>query len=140
MRRQMAEYLDQLADDDDIKVVILRGEGGVFSTGADMDNAYAWYGPEAQEANGNGTKNGRNRRPSQRRKLSVDRRTFEFYHDFQGYPKVTVAEVRGYALGGGFELALMSEYRLSQATPLSACLVLASLARHLGAFICSSTV
>ena len=78
MRRQMAEYLDQLADDDDIKVVILRGEGGVFSTGADMDNAYAWYGPEAQEANGNGTKAGRSRRPSQRRKLSVDRRTFEF--------------------------------------------------------------
>ena len=109
MRQQMAVYLDQLADDDDIKVVILRGEGGVFSTGADMDNAYAWYGPEAQEANGNGTKAGKGRRPSQRRKLSVDRRTFEFYHDFQGYPKVTVAEVRGYALGGGFELALMSD-------------------------------
>ena len=26
-----------------------------------------------------------------------------------GYPKVTVAEVRGYALGGGFELALMAD-------------------------------
>ena len=63
MRRHMAEYLDQLADDDDIKVVVLRGEGGVFSTGADMDNAYAWYGPDAQEANGNGAEAGRRRRP-----------------------------------------------------------------------------
>ncbi len=26
-----------------------------------------------------------------------------------GYPKVTIAEVRGYALGGGFEMALMAD-------------------------------
>jgi enoyl-CoA hydratase len=106
MRRQMAEYFDLLAEDDDIKVVILRGEGGVFSAGADMGNAYAWYGPKDEEkANGNG----KSRRPSQRRRLTVDRKTFEFYHQYMGYPKVTVAEVRGYALGGGFELALMSD-------------------------------
>lgn len=108
MRQQMAEYLDQLAWDDDIKVVVLRGEGGVFSTGADMGNAYAWYGPDAQQTNGNEGGQKR-RRPSQRRRLTVDRKTFHFYHDYLGYPKVTVAEVRGYALGGGFELALMSD-------------------------------
>lgn len=107
MRRQMGEYLDQLAADDDIKVVVLRGEGGVFSSGADMGNAYAWYGPEAQNANGDGK--GKSRRPSQRRRLAVDRTTFDFYHDYMGYPKATVAEVRGFALGGGFELALMSD-------------------------------
>jgi enoyl-CoA hydratase len=107
MRLQMAEYLDQLAVDDDIKVVVLRGEGGVFSSGADMGNAYAWYGPEAQGTNGDRAV--KSRRPSQRRRLSVDRQTFDFYHDYMGYPKVTVAEVRGYALGGGFELALMSD-------------------------------
>lgn len=54
MRLQMGEYLDQVAADDDIKVVVLRGAGGVFSSGADMGNAYAWYGPEAQKANGDG--------------------------------------------------------------------------------------
>jgi enoyl-CoA hydratase/carnithine racemase len=107
MRLQMAEYLDQVAEDDDIKVVVLRGEGGVFSTGADMGNAYGWYGSEAQQAPGSG--NGKRQRPSQRRRLTVDRKTFQFYHDYLGYPKVTVAEVRGYALGGGFELALMSD-------------------------------
>ena len=103
MRRQLGAYLDELADDDAIKVVLLRGEGGVFSTGADMNNAYSWYG-EGGDRDG-----GKPRRPSQRRRLLVDRRTFEFYHSFLGYPKVTVAEVSGFALGGGFELALMAD-------------------------------
>ncbi|MBL7489157.1 enoyl-CoA hydratase/isomerase family protein, partial [Frankia sp. AgW1.1] len=105
MRAQLAAHLDELADDDAIKVVILRGSDDVFSTGADMGNAYAWYGsgtnPEDDAR--------RARRPSQRRRLAVDRRTFDFYHQFLGYPKVTVAEVNGYALGGGFELALMAD-------------------------------
>jgi enoyl-CoA hydratase/carnithine racemase len=102
MREQVGEYLAELAMDDAVKVVVLRGEGGVFSTGADMGNAYAWYeDKQAAEA--------KRRRPSQRRRLSVDRKSFSFYHEFMGYPKATVAEVRGYALGGGFELALMAD-------------------------------
>ena len=113
MREQLGGFLDELAYDDAIKVVILRGEGGVFSTGADMNNAYAWYGdgtkPEAS-GSGNGTEAApRNRRPSQRRRLLTDRKTFDFYHFFLGYPKATVAEVSGLALGGGFELALMAD-------------------------------
>ena len=109
MRRQMNEYLDELANDDAVKVVVLRGEGGIFSTGADMGNAYSWYEgkPDADsDANGDGR---RPRRPSQRRRLTVDRSTFDFYHQLLGYPKVTVAEVRGFALGGGFEMALMAD-------------------------------
>jgi enoyl-CoA hydratase len=97
MRRQVRAYLEALAVDDDVKVVILRGTGGVFSTGADMKNAYAWYG------------NGETRRPSQRRRLGVDRESFAFYHEFLHFPKVTVAQVERYALGGAFELALMAD-------------------------------
>lgn len=102
MREQLGAYLDELALDDDVKVVLLRGSGGVFSTGADMANSYSWYGKDAAEGS-------RRRRPSQRRRLSVDRKTFDFYHNFMGYPKVIVAEVRGFALGGGFEMALMAD-------------------------------
>jgi enoyl-CoA hydratase/carnithine racemase len=98
MRRQMGGFLDELAADDAIKVVILRGAGGVFSTGADMNNAYSWYSPGET-----------GRRPSQRRRLGVDRESFGFYHDYLGFPKVTVAQVETYALGGAFELALMSD-------------------------------
>lgn len=98
MRRAMRAHLDDLATDDDIKVVVLRGAGGVFSTGADMANSYAWYG---NDPNG--------RRPSQRRRLGVDRESFAFYHELMAYPKVTVAQVETYALGGGFEIALMAD-------------------------------
>ena len=118
MRRQLAAYLEDAAYDDDIKVVLLRGDGGVFCTGADMNNAYAWYGkdgtakPDGADSNGSG----RPRRPSQRRRLLVDRQTFDFYHFFLGFPKVTVAEVSGFALGGGFELALMATSPSSRAT------------------------
>jgi enoyl-CoA hydratase/carnithine racemase len=103
MREQLGAYLDELATDDAVKVVVLRGEGGIFSTGADMANAYSWY-----ETKGDGAPASR-RRPSQRRRLAVDRNSFGFYHEFMGYPKATVAAVRGYALGGGLELALMAD-------------------------------
>lgn len=102
MRRTLESHLEQLADDNEVKVVHLRGEGGVFSTGADMNNAYAWYGDEAKDREAR-------RRPSQRRRLLTDRRTFEFYGLLLGYPKVTVAEVSRYALGGGLEMALMAD-------------------------------
>ncbi|HZU49257.1 MAG TPA: enoyl-CoA hydratase/isomerase family protein [Mycobacterium sp.] len=100
MRDTIARYLDRVAEDDGITVVLLRGADGVFSTGADMNNAYGWYGSENKP-----TKS----RPSQRRRLTVDRKSFGFYHNFMGFPKVTVGEINGYALGGGFELALMTD-------------------------------
>ena len=95
MREAIARQLDRVAADDDLTVVLLRGADGVFSTGADMNNAYGWYGDSG--------------RPSQRRRLAVDRKSFSFYHNLMGFPKVTVGEIGGYALGGGFEMALMTD-------------------------------
>ena len=102
MRDAVARCLDIVADDDDLTVVVLRGAEGVFSTGADMNNAYGWYGERKSEGP---AKN----RPSQRRRLTVDRKSFGFYHNLMGFPKVTVGEISGYALGGGFEIALMTD-------------------------------
>jgi enoyl-CoA hydratase/carnithine racemase len=98
MRRALGAALADVADDDAIKVLLLRGAGGVFTTGADMQNAYRWYQTSGDE-----------RRPSQRRRLAVDRESFAFYRDFIGYPKATVAQVEKFALGGGFELALAAD-------------------------------
>ncbi len=121
MREALARHLDQVAEDDDITVVLLRGADGVFSTGADMNNAYGWYGdersrevgaPPARRAGGQKTNergDGKKSRPSQRRRLTVDRKSFGFYHNLMGFPKVTVGEISGYALGGGFEMALMTD-------------------------------
>jgi len=102
MRRAIGAALADVANDDAMKVLLLRGAGGVFCTGADMRNAYKWYETPGDE-----------RRPSQRRKLAVDRESFSFYHDYIGYPKATVAQVEGYALGGGFELALASDVAIA---------------------------
>jgi enoyl-CoA hydratase len=106
MRDAVARCLDRVADDDDLTVVLLRGASGVFSTGADMNNAYGWYG--RQDPPGQDDPAAK-RRPSQRRRLTVDRKSFGFYHNFMGFPKVTVGEIAGYALGGGFEMALMTD-------------------------------
>ncbi|OBJ62690.1 enoyl-CoA hydratase/isomerase family protein [Mycobacterium asiaticum] len=103
MRDAIARCLDQVADDDDLTVVLLRGAGGTFSTGADMNNAYGWYGTK------DGDEPSKRSRPSQRRRLAVDRKSFGFYHNLLGFPKVTVGEIAGYALGGGFEIALMTD-------------------------------
>jgi enoyl-CoA hydratase len=105
MRESLARALDVVAEDDDLTVVLLRGAEGVFSTGADMNNAYGWYGEKRPDDGAPPAKS----RPSQRRRLTVDRRTFSFYHNLMGFPKVTVGEVSGYALGGGFEMALMMD-------------------------------
>lgn len=101
MRDAIGRCLDVVAEDDDLTVVLLRGAEGVFSTGADMNNAYGWYGPEDKKP--------AKSRPSQRRRLTVDRKSFGFYHNLMGFPKVTVGEISGYALGGGFEMALMTD-------------------------------
>lgn len=104
MRRAIGEAMDDVANDDDMKVLLLRGAGSVFCAGADMRNAYTWYETKGDD-----------RRPSQRRKIAVDRESFSFYHDYIGFPKATVAQVEAYALGGGFELALASD--ISVASP-----------------------
>jgi enoyl-CoA hydratase len=103
MREAVARCLDVVAEDDNITVALLRGADGVFSTGADMNNAYGWYGERGDSGDG------KKSRPSQRRRLTVDRKSFGFYHNLMGFPKVTVGEISGYALGGGFEMALMTD-------------------------------
>jgi enoyl-CoA hydratase/carnithine racemase len=111
MRDGVARCLDLVAEDDDVTVVLLRGAEGVFSTGADMNNAYGWYGDERSREETTGEKKAKpaKSRPSQRRRLTVDRKSFGFYHNLMGFPKVTVGEISGYALGGGFEMALMTD-------------------------------
>ena len=89
------DLLEECAEDDAIKVVILRGDGGVFTTGVDLGRAYGWYDTPGDD-----------RRPSQRRRLRVDRKSQRVFHELIGFPKVTIAQVESYALGAGLEFAL----------------------------------
>jgi len=102
MYERIVAHLDDAAEDDHIKVVILRGAGENFTSGVDMAEVYNWYG----SANG---PDGKNRRPSQRRRLVVDRRTSRVYDRLTYHPKVTITAVRGFALGGGLEFLMGSD-------------------------------
>jgi enoyl-CoA hydratase/carnithine racemase len=102
MYEAVIEAMDDAAEDDDVKVVILRGAGGCFTSGVDMSEVYGWY----DSPNGNGAK----RRPSQRRRLVVDRRTQRVYDRVIFFPKVTIAQCERYALGGGFEFLMAADF------------------------------
>jgi len=102
MYERIVAHLDDAAEDDHIKVVILRGAGENFTSGVDMAEVYDWYG----SADG---PDGKKRRPSQRRRLVVDRRTSRVYDRLTYHPKVTITAVRGFALGGGLEFLMGSD-------------------------------
>ena len=132
MRDAVARHLDRVAEDDDITVVLLRGADGVFTTGADMTTRTAGTAIETRRREAK-------RRPSQRRRLTVDRKSFGFYHNLMGFPKVTVGEISGYALGGGFEMALMTDISVIGRDTRSACRQRGSSVPRWAACTCSST-
>ncbi|MFH1351859.1 MAG: enoyl-CoA hydratase/isomerase family protein [Pseudomonadota bacterium] len=89
--------LDRAADDDDVKVVIIKGAGRSFCAGHNLDRIYKVYeeqdtGPEK-------------RRPSQRARLRIDRKWLEGHHKILLFPKITIAQVHGHCVGEGALIA-----------------------------------
>lgn len=99
MQDEFYDALGKAEDDDDIKVVIIKGAGRAFSAGHDLNTVYFVYG--------GGTGKPGERRPSQRARLHVDRKWIEGCHMRLLYcPKVTIAAVHGYCIGEGLAVAL----------------------------------
>ncbi len=92
--RMMDLLRDRVIDadfDEDVRVIILRGEGGIFSSGGDLSqNDGASVTPESS------------------------RKTYRHYcaaiSAMRSCAKPIVAMVNGYAVGGGFSLALASDF------------------------------
>jgi enoyl-CoA hydratase len=84
--------------DDDIKVIILKGNGPSFCAGHDYNDAVKAYGlevaPDGQKP----------RRPSQRVRLQRDRRLGMSYMAFQNSAKPVIAQVHGHCTGVGIYL------------------------------------
>ena len=83
---RIAATLKQLAADDGCRLVVITGAHGHFAAGADIGEIEHKTQAEA----------------------ALDPRK-QHWADIRAFPKPMIAAVDGYALGGGFELALMSD-------------------------------
>jgi enoyl-CoA hydratase len=79
-------------NDDDVRVIVLKGSGEHFCTGHDLAQIGTEYGFDPS---------GRGRRPSQRARLNFDRRHLNQFRDLLYCAKPTLALVRGYSAGAG---------------------------------------
>jgi len=81
----------ELWNDHDVRVVVVTGEGGVFSAGADLSQFFN----------------------SSVSFMEFTRKGGKVLRRLSELPKLTVAVLKGYALGGGLELALSCDLRLA---------------------------
>jgi len=95
MVRELFTAMDRVEEDDDIKAVIISGEGRAFSAGFDL-KASAERGPLS---------------PSQWR--STLEEDLELVMRFWDCPKPTIAAVHGHCIGGAFELALACDITIA---------------------------
>lgn len=93
--------LDAAADDDEIKVVIIKGAGRSFCAGHDLDRIYRVYEEQDEEPG--------KRRPSIRARLKVDRKWLEGHHKILLLPKITITQVHGHCVGEGALIAENSD-------------------------------
>ena len=93
----LVELLHEAEDDDDIKVVILKGRGASFCVGDDFDDIARAYGHATAEK-------GKAPRISQRTRLAIDRRLGNNIMAFQNSAKPVIAQVQGHCVGIGIYL------------------------------------
>ncbi len=97
LMREMIACANELAARDDIDVVIVTGSGDCFSAGADLKDSQRW-------ANDASTL-------SQRREIaSLGLRMARAWEEL---PQITIAAIEGYAIGGGFALAVALDWRVA---------------------------
>src|ERR1700738_2066566 len=92
---QLVEMLHEAEDDDDIKVIILKGRGPSFCAGHDYDDAVRAYSLARDQSAE------KPKRPSQRARLQRDRKLATNYMAFQYSIKPVIAQVQGHCIGAG---------------------------------------
>jgi enoyl-CoA hydratase/carnithine racemase len=90
--RSLGATVEAAATDDSVRVVVLRGEGVMFSSGMDLNDL------RALSENPERTREGR-------------RPILQCWNLLEEMPKPTICQIHGAALGGAFELALACDFR-----------------------------
>ena len=91
-------------EDDDVKAVVIKGNGKCFSSGWDLEEIGRMYGIEDVKSGE------RARRPPQRNALMLDRRRSEKFAAILLSMKTTIAQVHGYCLGAAWMLGLVCDF------------------------------
>jgi len=89
---ELGGAVEAAAADDSVRVVVLRGEGAMFSSGMDLSDL------RALSENPGRTREGR-------------RPILQCWNLLEEMPKPTICQIHGGALGGAFELALACDFR-----------------------------
>ncbi|HEX7738920.1 MAG TPA: enoyl-CoA hydratase/isomerase family protein [Marmoricola sp.] len=89
--RELTAASEEVSARDDVKVVIVRGDGRAFSTGFDLDAAVA-EGPSAAQ-------------------VDLGRQMAEAV---SGIPVLTIAAIHGHCIGGGLVLAAACDLRVAE--------------------------
>ncbi|MFZ8790183.1 MAG: 3-hydroxyacyl-CoA dehydrogenase/enoyl-CoA hydratase family protein [Acidilobaceae archaeon] len=92
MIEEIGRALDDLEEDPDVRVIVFKGNGRAFCAGADV-TAFAGINPLLA--------------------MKASRKFQELTLKIQFYTKPTIAAIHGYALGGGLELALSTDFRIA---------------------------
>jgi len=98
MVAELNQALDQAQADDQVRVIVLKGEGRAFSAGFDLE-PHAAPGQTREEEIA-----------ALKRELRSD---FDLIMRFWDCPKPTVAAIHGYCLGGALELALACDITIA---------------------------
>ena len=93
--------LDEASNDDDLKVLIIKGAGRAFCVVHDLERIYKVYEEWDKEPG--------KRRPSQRARLLTDRRWLEVHQKLLLHPRVTIAQVHVHCIGEGAAIAEMCD-------------------------------
>jgi enoyl-CoA hydratase len=107
LTEDILKALTEAEEDDDVKAVIFNGAGRCFSSGYDLGRVYYVYG------GGTGKAGEKVRRPSQRSRLKYDRWRSETLRRIYTCPKVTIAQVHGYCIGGGLYTVLCCDLAIA---------------------------
>lgn len=109
MFRNWGRAITEAEEDDDVKVIVMKGAGRCFSAGAPLDQVGYVYGMKEPKPGEKGNK------VPLRVKLDFDRSLFlEFFRKVLLCRKITIMQMHKYALGVGFSIAMHADLLIAE--------------------------